>query len=224
VWLKLEGLEPGGQVTDRFVEDAIQAALHRHAPTRSDTLVVRGATPFALSVAQWGVTAGFTVWVYHHDVAHARRLRPLLTELGARVKHVALDTTLDAAIGADLAGSAVEVDPSRVTDTPGRALGAELLRQLSASPRAVILSPEAAPLAAGLRTRIDAPVVVVDSVDGHEPDLHRVRASLGRQGILVGPSGAAVVARARNTVVGGPVVAVLPDGGHRHLGWWPDPP
>jgi len=228
-WVKWEALEPSGHVTDRIAA-AVVARLE--APMAPRTLVSDRLDALTLSFAHLALPRGFTLTVFADVQSREdKRWRTILHHYGVKVKRIRSGqsaTELAQAFIDERKGVAAWM-PRQASPAVGAALVDELRTQLNDEPLShVVLPVEARLLVEGVLSAVDANtrVHVVDApTPEHLAELQPVAKSMGRQGLLISPSGAAVVAKARQlratATTQGHVIAVIPDGGHRHLGWVP---
>ncbi len=227
VLLKHEGYNPSGSFFDRVAHHAL-AALD--LPPRA-TVLVDNADAFALAVVTIGGQLGVKVHVLA-DAGTPGRLHKLIALHGGTLEVVSDATRADvrAALVAD---GAVEVIRSNA-EAILAALSdvAEEIVESGARPQLWVLpdygvDPEAlqSALAAG---RAEAPYLELISDDREQtrtlsgPDACRRSQTGQREGVLLSPLGAEIVEAAVNAApeVDGQVVALLPEGGQRYLGWW----
>lgn len=221
VLLKHEQYNPSGSFFDRV-------ALHVLAGRRPGEIVgIEGDDAFALSMATLGSTLGVSVEVIPRQ-AQAGRLRSLLARAGARI------VTGDAdEVRARWTEEGVEEVQRDASEPLLRAL-AEVAAEVAAlgvQPAVWVLADFGLPpteVQAALQMGHEAPYLELIA-DDHEakrtldgPAAAR-RSQVGqREGMLLSPLGAEIVEAAVNVAheIEGRVVALVPEGGQRYLGWW----
>lgn len=225
VHAKLEGMQAGGSWYDR-----VARRLLSRSPRGAD-LLVEDDGAWAVSVALLAASEGRSLEVLVERVAAARTAQ-LVKTYGARVRAVPA-AERDAWIASRHAEGALLLraqDPDAV-DGALREIADEIDAQSSGlrSHALWVLSDVGCPaehVAAALGVD-PARLVVVPRIGVGGEDIPSEVATrrlwMGhREGVLVGPDGAAVVHEALLRAEEGTdeIVAILPDGGHRYLGWW----
>lgn len=228
VWVKHEGMQPGGSYFDRVALTQLRAL-----PAQSAGIVIDGATAFTTSALALAKSLGIRATVLV-DKEGPQRLVGLIRKLADETKvyrsleqrdellahwraegFVSLNREDVAAHTAALHDVAIEVQEASELSIgnwvlPDYGVPAEDIERL-------------------LRRICGHPVQVTLIEDDH--DMERVldgsaasrRAQVGhREGILIGPMAAEIIDRAVDVALttGERVCAVIPDGGHRFLGWW----
>jgi cysteine synthase len=229
VWVKLEGMTVAGSWQDRVARQW----LRRQGLQLPRTLVVEGLHSFALSLATLARPQGHRVVVVH-KAGDSERLLALVRRMGARI--VRAEGAEDAAerVCRELEAGAVcaRRDDPEATVAAWAEL-AEEVRQSGVRMDALVLPDfggDRDHVCRVWRRILQAPSLELDwvpedmeqpaSVTGAEGCR---RTQLGhREGFLTGPLGARVVDRAIWNALSHQQVtlAVVPDGGHRYLGWW----
>jgi hypothetical protein len=227
VWVKLEGLSAGGSFFDRVA----QPIFRRYAQGEGE-IVVRGATNFAYSMVALSRRRGTRVRVVVHR-GESQRLVKLLDRVGANLERVPDAAAAEQRIGDLIAEGWVE---ARLDDRPAQIQAwTLLLRELAAMP---VPMQRLVTFDSGIAA--DELMRLMSSELGHNAELTVLpwdgeqertlsgeicsrRTQTGhREGFLVGPLGAEIIDRAVSEALTDHrlTVAVLPDSGHRYLGWW----
>lgn len=228
VWIKHEGYEPGGSYFDRVALEQL-----RKLPAGTPGIVIDGTTSFSVSALTLANSLGLRGIVLV-DKEGPQRLVGLLRKLAYQTKIYRSEEQRDALLAeakaqgfvllerGDTAAhlSALQQIAIEVQEASELPIGNWVLADYGLDPAAVERV---------LRRVCGHPVQVVLLEDDHERE--RVldgsaasrRSQVGhREGMLIGPMGAEIIDRAVDVAIssGERVCAVLPDGGHRYLGWW----
>lgn len=220
--LKLEHMQPGGSYFDRV------AGTQLIGTGPGDTAVVAGATAFAVSAAMLSARRGVSLTVVLAPDERPR-LRELLRRLGATVRRADVPDLL-ARECADAGDVLLRRDDPTSHLLAVRDIGREL-RAALARPLVWVLidhgvSRERVARALSVdATPADVVFVADDDERERQPGGHIAsrRTQMGhREGLLLGPAGAEVADRTIELAEDGErdVVGIVPDGGHRYLGWW----
>lgn len=228
VWVKHEGLQPGGSFFDRVA----QVQLDR-LPAKSTGIVLEGTTSFTVSALTLAASQGraSTVLVGPED---PKRLLALIQRICKDVRTYTTDAERTA-LRKELE------DAKRVTldrqDGAAhlKALTDIALEGLEASDRPLaswVLVDYGVPqdeVVQTMRRVVGHPIRVQFIADDEEKERKLCgsaasrRAQVGhREGLLVGPVASEVIDRAVDVALttGERVCAIIPDGGQRFLGWW----
>lgn len=222
VLLKHEGFNPSGSFFDRVAQRIVAAG--------GDRFVVDGADAFALALTVVARRSGASVRVLSHGPSSAR-LDVLLRRFGADVVSVAADAAGEA-VSALAADGYVAV--SRIQKRATVEALIDVAKEVAASgvtPSLWVLPDYGIPpdvLRDALSVHGATPYLELIADDGETrrtlsgPDACRRSQTGQREGILLSPLGAEIVEAAVNAApeVEGDVVALLPEGGQRYLGWW----
>ncbi len=220
--VKLEGENPGGSYFDRV------AAAQLIGTGAGDFAVVSGATAFAASAAMLCARRGVALTVVAEPTG-PRRLHELLRRLGAEV---VTDEASERRVARAVARGAIEL---RRDDVPAhlhalRAIGREVRAALD-RPFAWVVVEHGVPkerVARALAADLGVAEVAFIADDDELPralggSAASRRTQMGhREGILLGPVATEVVDRTIELAEDGErdVVGIVPDAGHRFLGWW----
>lgn len=222
VLLKHEGFNPSGSFFDRIAQRVVSAG--------GDRFVVDGADAFALALTVVARRSGAAVRVLSHGPSSAR-LDVLLRRFGADV--VVVDETESTAAAAALVAEGY-VSVARVQKRATVEALVDVAKEVSESgvtPSLWVLPDYGVPpdvLRDALSIHGATPYLELIADDGETrrtlsgPDACRRSQTGQREGILLSPLGAEIVEAAVNAApeVEGDVVALLPEGGQRYLGWW----
>lgn len=225
VWIKREGRNLSGSLLDRLVLPQLEAS--------TGPVAVSGWGLLALATLCHAATAGRQV---HHVVARGTgpRLRALCQAYGNQVEVVSDATEVAARLRA-LSQQGVTVmraDGSPEVRSAWSGVAQEVTEALGEPPAAWVVSAcgaTEADVEAGIHasTGTDAAVEFVAWDDGSERVLDgsaacRRQQVAHREGLLLSPLGAELVERAVQTALARQesVCVVLPEDGHRYLGWW----
>lgn len=218
--VKHEGMGPGGSFFDRVVRVQLDAVATRE-------VVCVGATAWTVSLAQQTAARDVALEVIL-ERGTDRRVVELVRRFDARVTVVAdAATALDRARERGASGATrLWRDDARAHLSALRVVADEVRAQLGASPAqwvCVDYGVDRRRAAATLGGRVSW------IRDDREQERRLIgtaaarRTQMGhREGLLVSPVGAEVTDRAVNLALGGDghVVGLVPEGGHRYLGWW----
>lgn len=226
VWVKREGRQGSGSFHDRVVRHQLRTL----SPDR--TIVVVGWT--AHTIALLAATR-----LPHRDVevidvrSSSRRLQALGHVFAPSVQRVSSPEEASALVAERVAAGAVWLRPD---DRKAVCAALEEVRdELEAEGltvdrfQRVVMPSLGVPRAAVAQSlgvspqQVELLEVSDDEPTELEADVACRRVQLGhREGLLVSPSGAAVIDRAIDRSVDRdlPVLALLLEDGHRHLGWW----
>lgn len=227
VWAKLEGLSAGGSFFDRVAQP-----IFRRQPQGEGQLLVCGASNFAYSLASLSRRRGTRVRVIvRRD--ESQRLVRLLDRVGADLERVPDETVANQRRDDLIAEGWTEAHSH---DPVAQALAwDQLLREIADSGLSVgrIVTFDSglpyAELELIVREVFGPSTDLTTLATDHEQErtlsgeLCSRRTQIGhREGFLVGPLGAEVIDRAVSEALTDHrlTVAVLPDSGHRYLGWW----
>lgn len=220
--VKLEGKNPGGSYFDRV------AAAQLIGAGTGDSAIISGATAFAASAAMLCARRGVALTVVAESTT-SRRLYELLRRLGADI--VRSDAP-ERHVARAVARGAIELrrDDVMAHLHALRAIGRETRAALD-RPLAWVVPDFGVPrervaraLAAGYGVAevsfvdddADAPRLLDGSVASRRTQMGH------REGLLLGPAATEVVDRTIELAEDGEgdVVGIVPDAGHRFLGWW----
>jgi cysteine synthase len=215
VLLKLDGCLAGGSMWDRVGRWALDGSPKRRA-------VCAGLGPWAASYAAVCSARGVALRVLM-EPEDSPRLLALVRRLGARIERVAhASEALPMADELLLDPAAPHPFAAALLETAAEALRS---RDDVEAVVAASLQPDCPDLRALLGE--DIAFVLLQADRGESRSLaaphQALRERVAREaGVLLGPTATEVVARAiaiaeQNAQV---VCAVIPDGGHRYLGWW----
>lgn len=220
--VKLEGKNPGGSYFDRV------AAAQLIGAGAGDAAIISGATAFAASAAMLCARRGVGLTVVAEPTT-SRRLHELLRRLGADI--VTADAP-DVRVARAVASGAIELrrDDVMAHLHALRAIGRETRAAID-RPVAWVVVDHGAPrdrVARALAAEYGVSEVSFVADDADEPRLldgsvASRRTQMGhREGLLLGPVGTEVVDRTIELAEDGErdVVGIVPDAGHRFLGWW----
>lgn len=228
VWLKHEGLEPGGSYFDRVALNQLRAL-----PNDAAGIIIDGTTSFTASALALANSMGLR-GVVLIDKEGPQRLVGLIRKLAFEAKIYRSPEQRDELLAKWKSAGFVELHRNDVA------------AHVAALTDLAIEVQEASELSIGNWVLPDygVPVEEVERilrrVAGHpvqivllEDDFDRERTLDGsaasrrsqvghREGMLIGPLGAEIIDRAVDVALttGERVCAVVPDGGHRYLGWW----
>ncbi|TVR03070.1 MAG: pyridoxal-phosphate dependent enzyme [Deltaproteobacteria bacterium] len=225
VWVKREGRNPSGSFHDRVARYQLDATMQ--------PVVVSGWSTHALAVLALAVSTGREV---HHVVCQGEppRLRALCSRFVARPERVRNAQELDAAIRSKVRTGCIHLEP----DDPDAS--ARAWRDVTMEVHSVRPVPPLHWVVSGcgvesetLRAALEPDLPESDRVHilpwdgGQERRLTgtaacRRQQSGHREGLLLSPLGAELIDHAVNVALqsSGDVCVVLPEDGHRYLGWW----
>jgi cysteine synthase len=224
VLLKLEGMQSGGSFFDRVVN----AQLDR-LPS-GQTVVAGEGGAWAASLALLCADLGhpLELWLRRED----QRTVELCRRFGATVRFVA-EAEREAKLrdGENSGVTVLRRDDLDAHVVAYTAIADEVREQRrSSSPPLWVVATRSVPrdaITAALGTDPSQVAWVDEPEDGPSAvsDATQARRTMmgSRAGVLVGPTGARVVdaaVAATERAVSTDVVAIVPDGGHRYLGWW----
>ena len=228
VWLKHEGLEPGGSYFDRVALTQL-----RRLPAGAPGVLIDGSTSFTVSALTLANTLGIRGVVLVSKEA-PQRLLGLIRKLSAEVKIYKSEEQREELAARYLGEGLVVLERGDVAAhlSALQDLAIEVREASELSIGNWVLPDYGAPaedVERVLRRICGHPIQVVLIEDDH--DLERTldgsassrRSQVGhREGLLISPMGAEVIDRAVDIALstGERVCAVVPDGGHRFLGWW----
>ena len=228
VYVKHEGLQAGGSYFDR-----VAAAQLERMGRVPEGVLVEGTTSWVVSVLTLCNRLGVPVVVVAHGDAPAR-LVGLIRKLGGRLIRWSDPDDRSAHLGDWEAQGYVYLD--RNDPVSHRAALTAVARECAQSLEhplstwvIVDYGLDAVEASNALGAALGYAVEVELVPDDHEVERTLEgsaacrRTQVGhREGMLISPIGAEVIDRAVGTALaaGTPVCAVLPDGGHRYLGWW----
>lgn len=228
VWVKHEGLQPGGSFFDRVAAKQLEGL-----PRNAQGIVLVGTTSFTVSALTLAASRELktTVLVGPED---PERLRGLIGRLCADVRTYTDDNTKDTLLQ-ELQREGRKHLRRDDQDAHLKALTDIALEGLEASDR-----PLASWVLVDYGVSQDAIVQTMRRVLGHPIRMYFIaddqeverklcgsaasrRAQVGhREGMLIGPVASEVIDRAVDVALnsGERVCAIIPDGGQRYLGWW----
>lgn len=228
VWVKHEGLQPGGSFFDRVAAKQLD-----DLPASSRGIVLEGSTSFTVSALTLAASQEVeaTVLLGPDD---PERLVDLIRRLCSDVRRVKSVEEKDSA-KAELVKAGRTVLRRDDKDAHLHALTDIALEGLEASDRPLAswvlvdygISQEE--ISRTMRQVLGHPIQMYFIPDDHERERKLCgsaasrRAQVGhREGLLVGPIASEVIDRAVDVALtsGERVCAVIPDGGQRYLGWW----
>lgn len=228
VWVKHEGLQPGGSFFDRVAQVQLEQLPEEHKG-----IILDDTTSFAVSALTLAASQAVpsTVLVGPDD---PERLLALIKRLCSDVRTYENESERKALIGELEAEKRVRL--SRYDkDAHLKALTVIALEGLEASDRPLaswVLVDYGIPqdeVTQTMRRVLGHPIRVFFIADDQERERKLCgsassrRAQLGhREGLLVGPVASEVIERAVDVALtsGERVCAIIPDGGQRYLGWW----
>ncbi len=218
VFVKHEGYQPSGSLFDRVAR--------RQIPVRTDcSWVVAAADAFALAVVARCAAVGAAATVIGGG-AEWKRMVPLLAVYGVKPVRASSPEEVQEHLAAAVSEGATELrrDDEVALSSAFVELRDEVLASLGQAPSVWVVP------GFGGATTFGAFAGTVDIMADDGERERRLdgaaacrRAQSGqREGMLLSPLGAEIVDRAVNRAddVSGAVVAVVPEGGHRYLGWW----
>lgn len=229
VWVKHEGLQPGGSFFDRVA----QTQLERLDAERSAGIILDDTTSFAVSALTLAASQEIpsTVLIGPDDperlIALIKRLSPDIRTYQTNEERDELIATLEGQNRVRLQRNDKEAHL--------KALTVIALEGLEASERPLaswVLVDYGIPqdeVTQTMRRVLGHPIRVYFIADDEEKERRLCgsaasrRAQVGhREGLLVGPVASEVIDRAVDVALtsGERVCAIIPDGGQRYLGWW----
>lgn len=228
VWIKHEGLQPGGSFFDRVARHQLQSL-----PQDCAGVVLDGSTSFTVSSLTLAA-AGQTPSVVLLGPDAPPRLLGLIRKLAGTVRRYK-DADERSNLLGELESEGYIFLDRHDPDAHLRAVTELAIEVNESSDRPIAnwvlvdYGVDVTEVERAIRRTLGFPVKVRFVADDHEVERTLAGEALSRrtqvghrEGMLIGPMGAEVVDLAVDLAVANNerVCAVIPDGGHRYLGWW----